>query len=116
MSLPDHCCFAAERQGGGSGGGFWRPGFADGFRAARVGDAVVEGDDDFGNFVYADVDFALDHRDAQRRIVDGSDTGASRRKDDHDRPGNASAGAAEEVVSITRPSIAEVAELADALA
>ena len=65
LPFPDHRCVAAKRQGGGSGGGIWWHGVADRLRPARLGDAVVEGDDDLGDSLHADVDFAL-HRGNSR--------------------------------------------------
>src|SRR5271156_5244177 len=41
----DHRCAAAERQGGGFGGGVWRSGEPDGVWAARGGIDFVTGDD-----------------------------------------------------------------------
>ena len=64
LHLSDHCCFAAKRQGGGSGGSFWRDGLTDGVRSARISDAAFEGDDHFGNHLYGDFDVALDRGDA----------------------------------------------------
>jgi hypothetical protein len=139
--IPDHCDSVAERQGGRSGGGVWRHGVADGFRPARFGDAAVEGDDYFGRGVHGDVDNAIDHGDeghwigrrngiaaASGEDVGSSDSGTgsssygSRAGNTCSRDdGSANTGSAEEVKSNRRicckfAPIAEVAELADALA
>ena len=70
VSVPDHRGIAAKRQGGGSGGRIWRDGIADGVRAARVGDAVIEGDHHFGGIVHDYVVVAIDHGDSECGIGD----------------------------------------------
>src|SRR6516225_7689146 len=66
LHLPDHCRFAAEREGGGLGWCVWRHGFADRLRPARFGHAAIESHHDLRCGFYGDVIDALDHGYAER--------------------------------------------------
>src|SRR3954463_4349646 len=82
LSVPDYCSVATKREGSGLGGRVWRHGFADGIRPARVGDVVVEGDDDLGGALYGHQPDAFGSGDEERRIRNdgpgGSAPGADR--------------------------------------
>jgi hypothetical protein len=67
VSFPDCGRTAAERESRGSGRRFWRNGFADGVWSSGVGDAPLEGNYDFGDFVYVDVDVVVDSGDENVR-------------------------------------------------
>ena len=84
-----------------------------------LGDVAFQSDDDLGYSLHAHVDFALHFGDSQRRrcrVHRFCSATAARVGSCRACQTSARAATAEEVVKTTRPSIAEVAELADALA
>ena len=99
VPFPDHCCLAAKRQGGGSGRGFWRHGFADSLWPSRLGDTAIESDDDLGNFVYADVNLAFNRCHPEFGYGVRAGAGTPRREDDDRCASYASACATEEVIA-----------------
>ena len=134
LSLSDDCGSVAEWEGRGFGRRFWRYGIADGFRAAWIGDAALQGDHVVRHRIYVYLAGAFDCGNAQRRHErdhprkeDAGEAvrawsqpaGARTGADDRDsvntgraqRSAAAVAASTEEVVTH-----AEVAELADALA
>jgi hypothetical protein len=138
VHLFDRSCAVTERQSCGPCGRVWRYGIADGVRASRFGDAALEGDDDIGCFVYADVDFIVDSGKpgTGRRSEYDSGSGTCENGDAVEyRADDGSAGSevvscsgeysacatgsctsAGEEVALKHAPNAEVAELADALA
>jgi hypothetical protein len=140
VRLPHRGGSAAKRQSCGFSRRLWRHGFPDGIRPARVGHVALEGDDDFGDCFYVDVDFVVDHGDQEygRGRVEhnfgtasGEDRASPEPDADPDRSAALGSGtsagefgseacprasAGKEIVFSKRPNNAEVAELADALA
>ena len=111
MPLSDRCDPAAERQSGRSGGGVRRNGFADRLWPAGFGDAAFPGDDGFDRGVHVDVHFAFDHCHEERRTRQRIGVAAPSDED----LGSGHTCASEEIITVLR-GLAEVAELADALA
>ena len=135
VSVSDRSRSAAKWKGRGSGRRIRRDGIADGVRPARVGDPAFESDHDFGDSVYDHVAFVVDHGDAQCRIGNvGSGnaaeefspgkadpwSGAPSTRDATEQSAAAvrsgGTGADRAGKEVAAPQIAEVAELADALA
>jgi hypothetical protein len=127
--FPDYRGAAAEREGGGPGGGVRRAGFADGIRSAGLRDAAVKGDDDLRDFVYDHVDVVVDcgaARAGVHRHAAGSQAAAEEQRafdawrqagaQDGSRSSACGACTGEEVGYSQLGAPAEVAELADALA
>ena len=116
LHFSDHCCFAPKRQGGGSGGCVRRYGISDCVRAARVGNAALQGDHDFRGYLHVHVLGAIHFVVAQQwrsRNGVGEERAGQEIGARGGCPGGEAAtgaGAGEEVV----PRIAVVAELADA--
>ena len=104
MLLSDHRDPAAERQGGRSGGGVRRNGFADRLRPAGFGDAAFQGDDGLDSGVYADVDFAVDPGDEKRGRRQRRH-GAAAPSDEDLGSGHTRAGGAEEVIDNHCPGL-----------
>ena len=68
--------FVTERQGRGPGGRFWRNGFADSLRPARIGDGAFESHYNRSRWFHGDVARADDPYDA-KRIIGWQRPGAS---------------------------------------
>ena len=135
VSVPDRGRSAAKWKGRRSGRCIWRDGLADSVRPAWVGDPAFESDYDFGDSVYDHLAFVVDHGDAQCRIGNvrsGNDSqefspgeadpwpGIPGTRDATDQSATAvrsgGTGACRAGEEVAAPQIAEVAELADALA
>src|SRR5258708_21234958 len=126
--------FVTERQGGGPGGRFWRNGFADSLRPARIGDGAFESHHNRSRGFHGDVAYDSHPGDAKRvsggkrlRAAEGTCENSSSDAGEEgsgcgNAPGQPSAPAtgpatsAEEIAvcNIAVCNNAEVAELADA--
>ncbi len=138
VHFPDHCRAAAKRQGCGSGRCIWRDGLADSVRPAGFGDAALQGYDGLRHRIHDYVAFVVDpgdaefgigedgfgelsgdfHRFGQEYDDEGAHTGSGSEEPigavaatETGRSTGAGSSGPEEVAPL-----AEVAELADALA